>query len=221
MEQRAQRVSDDNHFMSSLAPADLGSLSGAAVLEPWRRRALGELPLGRGARSAPTASERHLWQALQGQQRGWLREYATGRYRLDFYLPSHRLAVEVDGSSHDGPVRKAADDQRDAWHRERLGVATLRVTVDEVLRDREGVLWLIEQRLASLEQWDVRQVEQHVLAGSGESPVAEGEVGAEPLALANERLEAEIQELMVRACVTVLPVFPARRPLARIFHWAR
>jgi very-short-patch-repair endonuclease len=38
-----------------------------------------------------------------------------GPYILDFYCPSARLAVEIDGSSHDHPDRARRDAKRDAW----------------------------------------------------------------------------------------------------------
>lgn len=190
------------------------SLSGAVVLEPWRRRARGEAFVEPRFRAGPTPSELSLWSALSARHEGWCREYSTGRYRLDFYLPSYRLAIEVDGSSHDGPVRRAADDQRDLWHLERLGIQTARYTVDQVMRDRAGVLADIDRRMAFLSKSS--EVEpQNILAQSGEVPVAVAEAESEMISVANNRVEAEINGYGGVACATILPDFEPRGPLTR------
>jgi very-short-patch-repair endonuclease len=217
MEQRLRRVPDDNFVMSAPAIDHLWSLSGAAVLEPWRRRVRGELPIEPRYRPGPTTSELSLWDALSDRDQGWRREYATGRYRLDFYLPSHKLAVEVDGSSHDGPVRRAADNQRDLWHLERFGIATARYSVDEVMRDRAGVLADIDGRIAALSMSSAVDGE-HVMAESGELPVPVAETEVEVLAVANARVEAEISSYMGVACATILPVFEPRGPWTRLLN---
>lgn len=217
MEQRPLLVPDDNIWVSAAAIDHVWSLSGAAVLEPWRRRVRGELPVEPRFRPGPTPSELYLWEALSGGSMGWCREYSTGRYRLDFYLPSHKLAVEVDGGSHDGPVRRAADDQRDLWHLERWGIATARYSVDEVMHDRAGVLADIDRRIAALSVSPVVEP-QHVLAESGELPVEVAETESESLDVANERVEVEISSYVGVACATVLPVFEQRGPWSRLLN---
>ena len=203
--------------MSVAAIEHAWSLSGAVVLEPWRRRARGEAFVEPRFRAGPTPSELSLWSALSARHEGWCREYSTGRYRLDFYLPSYRLALEVDGSSHDGPVRKAADDQRDLWHLEQLGIQTARYSVDEVMQDRAGVLADIDRRMAALSRSS--QVEtEHILAQSGELPVAVVEAESEIIAVANDRLEAEINGYIGVACATILPLFEPRGPLTRFLN---
>lgn len=121
---------------------DLPPLTGSALLDPWRiRRRLelaGELaPPPR--RSGETASERVLWQLLVDEPPGWLREYATGPYRLDFFCPLARLAVEVDGGSHAGVAAGRRDALRDAWHAAR-GITTKRFSATEVEREPDWVL---------------------------------------------------------------------------------
>ena len=46
-----------------------------------------------------------LWQALRKRRLAGLRvrrQHPMGPYILDFYYPSARLALEVDGQAHDG-----------------------------------------------------------------------------------------------------------------------
>lgn len=54
-------------------------------------------------RNDPTLAEQTLWKALKQSNLGgykFRRQHSVGRYILDFYCPSQRLAVELDGDSH-------------------------------------------------------------------------------------------------------------------------
>ncbi|HEY5300879.1 MAG TPA: DUF559 domain-containing protein [Acetobacteraceae bacterium] len=57
----------------------------------------------------------------------------------DFFCPSARLVIEVDGITHDDP---RADARRDAWMR-RQGLRVLRVWDDDVIWNRDGVLQIV------------------------------------------------------------------------------
>ncbi|MFZ0270976.1 MAG: DUF559 domain-containing protein [Acidobacteriaceae bacterium] len=63
----------------------------------------------------------------------------------DFFLPAHRIAVEVDGSSHDD--KGGYDAGRDKWLLERHGVRTIRVANAEVLRHPLAIKDLIGKSL--------------------------------------------------------------------------
>ena len=98
----------------------------------------------RALRRALTLPEVVLWQALRGGRVGGLRfrrQHPVGPYVLDFYCPSARLAVEVDGAAHDLPEQAARDRRRDAWLADQ-GIRGLRVLAADVLDEerREGVL---------------------------------------------------------------------------------
>jgi len=43
-----------------------------------------------------------LWSKLKGKAAGYKfrRQYSIGRYVIDFYCPTLKLAIEVDGDSH-------------------------------------------------------------------------------------------------------------------------
>src|SRR5215210_7859808 len=93
-----------------------------------------------------------LWQVLRGNRLNGLRfrrQHPIGPYILDFYCPSTRLAVEIDGFAHDNPRQVEHDERRDAWLASR-GVKVLRVAAAGVLKDYhlEGVLLAIEQAAA-------------------------------------------------------------------------
>ena len=121
--------------------ADLPPLTGSAVLDPWRVRLRHASSRGSAQRSSaePTLSERLLWEALRVRPEVWVPEYATGRYRLDFYCPLVQLAVEVDGASHWGQVRAGCDAERDEWHAGR-GITTRRFSATQVETDAAAVL---------------------------------------------------------------------------------
>jgi very-short-patch-repair endonuclease len=192
----------------SLASPTAWSLSGAALLEPWRERA-------RNGQAAPsetpsaTRSERQLWAALSQLGAGWMREYSTGRYRLDFFLPSAGLAVEVDGGSHFGPVARASDEVRDLWHAER-GIETMRVAAEHVERDAPGVVEEIERRVQLRLGAAAPAFEDARLSYTGELVVEPTEPEAEDLTRASDDAESEIESFAVAApCETVLPSFLA------------
>ena len=90
-----------------------------------------------------------LWQELRRRALDGLRfrkQHAMSRCVLDFYLPSARLAIEVDGWAHDAGSNPARDARRDAWLAAR-GVKVLRVMAADVLDEdrREGVLRMIAE----------------------------------------------------------------------------
>ncbi|HWG06702.1 MAG TPA: endonuclease domain-containing protein [Beijerinckiaceae bacterium] len=106
----------------------------------------------RELRRKMTLPEVVLWQALRKGRLAGLRirrQHPIGPYILDFYCPSARLAIEVDGSVHDVATQVRHDERRAAWLAER-GVRMLRIAAMDVLKDErvEGVLLDIEQAAA-------------------------------------------------------------------------
>jgi very-short-patch-repair endonuclease len=89
-----------------------------------------------------TRGEVVLWQALRAKRFDGVRfrrQHPFGPYVLDFFCPSARLAIEVDGPVHDREHQAAADYARDQQLL-RQGVRTLRVSSAEVIGDLERVL---------------------------------------------------------------------------------
>ena len=95
----------------------------------------------RNLRGNMTDAELRLWRALRRDQLNGLhfrRQHPVGQFTLDFYCPSLRLAVEVDGGRHAEQV-KQADDRRTRWLAEK-GVVVVRYWNNDVLSNLEGVL---------------------------------------------------------------------------------
>ena len=90
-----------------------------------------------------------LWQALRKLRLGGLRfrrQHPIGPYILDFYCPSARLAIEVDGFAHDTVAEAHRDARRQEWLAQR-GVRVLRLRASDVLKDQnlEGALLGIKE----------------------------------------------------------------------------
>ena len=89
-------------------------------------------------RSAPTSTEACLIAALQSRQGRWFFQVPVFGYIADFYFPSRRLVVELDGPLHD----LQHDAFRDAALK-RKGLLTLRFPNAAVHDDPEHVVAMI------------------------------------------------------------------------------
>ena len=69
------------------------------LAKPFRDKLLDR---ARAMRKELTPAEKKLWSRLRGDQIGFRfrRQYRLGVYILDFFCPSTRLVVELDGDSH-------------------------------------------------------------------------------------------------------------------------
>ena len=100
----------------------------------WARETAREL------RREATPSEAALWEHLRGRRLGghrFRREQPIGPYIADFFCPTARLIVEVDGAIHD--IQQEYDLERQA-DLEGAGYRVLRVTAGRVTHDLPGVL---------------------------------------------------------------------------------
>ena len=73
--------------------------------------------LAREMRSRPTRSEAAAWEILRGRRCLGLkfrRQYPVRGFVVDFYCPALMLAIELDGSVHDGVEGAARDAERSA-----------------------------------------------------------------------------------------------------------
>ena len=89
-----------------------------------------------------TPAERELWKHLRLRQIDgvrFLRQYVAGGCILDFYAPSIRLAIELDGGQHYESDAREHDEARSCWLASR-GVEVLRYTNLDVSRRLDDVL---------------------------------------------------------------------------------
>ena len=86
--------------------------------------------------------EKKLWRYLKGKQLDGYRfrqQHGFGPFVLDFYCPTLRLCVEVDGGVHQEESVKEKDEDRTVFLNENR-IKVIRVTNDEVETDIDKVL---------------------------------------------------------------------------------
>lgn len=95
------------------------------------------------------APEALLWSKLKGKQlKGFKfrRQYGVGNYILDFYCPTRRLAIEIDGDSH-----YIGDAHLKDLERQRIiagyNISFLRFTNREVMDNITEVIQIIGEAL--------------------------------------------------------------------------
>jgi very-short-patch-repair endonuclease len=82
--------------------------------------------------------EARLWNKLRTRTADgpvFRRQHPIGPYVLDFYCAKARLAVEIDGVSHDMGDRPQRDERRDAWLK-KGGITVVRIPAMEL---RNGI----------------------------------------------------------------------------------
>ncbi len=108
----------------------------------------------RQLRHDQTGPEEVLWGYLRRKQiagHKFYRQFSIGNYIVDFYSPSLRLVIEVDGETHLDMVQKESDRIRDEWfHQNQIQV--LRFWNNEIFTNIEGVLESISSGVPPLYQ---------------------------------------------------------------------
>ena len=91
-----------------------------------------------------TKEERHIWyDFLKPYPVRFLRQYIVDRYIVDFYCPSAKLVIEIDGSQHfeeEGLIR----DQIRTETLNQYGLTVLRFSNREVNQEFENVCSCID-----------------------------------------------------------------------------
>ena len=94
-----------------------------------------------------TSAEAALWRALQSSKldgRKFRRQHSVRNYVLDFYCPSERLAVELDGQGHYTVLGESADLERPIFL-QKISVRVVRLENKMVFEQIEFVLEGIRQ----------------------------------------------------------------------------
>jgi very-short-patch-repair endonuclease len=106
----------------------------------------------RRLRRALSPPELRLWSRLRTRVPGlpaFRRQHPVGPYVLDFYCAKARLAVEIDGMSHDLGNRPQRDARRDAWLEEG-GVTVMRIAAGEVMSGVDEVADAVVRMAAAM-----------------------------------------------------------------------
>jgi len=93
-------------------------------------------------RKNTTSAEGTLWMYLRNKKlegRKFRRQFSIGNVIVDFYCPSEKLAIELDGASHYDSVGAGNDEKKEIFLRGR-GIVILRFENKEVFSNPERVL---------------------------------------------------------------------------------
>ena len=104
-------------------------------------------------KSLPPA-ELILWSKLKNRQicgQKFRRQFSIGSYVVDFYCPTLKLAIEIDGDSHFQPGEQEKDRQRQE-HIESFGIQFLRFANNEVRENLRGVLEAIWRKVHEMKE---------------------------------------------------------------------
>jgi very-short-patch-repair endonuclease len=107
------------------------------------------LQAARNMRQHMTDAEQRLWHCLRGKQLDGCRfrkQHPIAHFVLDFYCPTAKLAIEIDGGQHNTAPGRASDEERTRCLNAR-GIHVLRFWNHEVLQDLPGVLERIWEAL--------------------------------------------------------------------------
>ncbi len=96
--------------------------------------------LARRMRRALTPPEYLLWERIKTRQNGgpvFRRQYAFGPYILDFFCIQAKLAIEVDGDTHNNDEGRQKDSLRDEWLNSEE-VEVYRIQAADIFKDADG-----------------------------------------------------------------------------------
>ena len=103
-------------------------------------------------RNNATSAEASLWKQLSKSQlvgRKFRRQHSIGKFVVDFYCPSEKLVVELDGQGHINPVAENYDGTRTEYL-ENLGNKVIRFENKMVFDHLPSVLQEITENFG----WD-------------------------------------------------------------------
>ena len=125
----------------------------------------------RALRRSMSSPEVILWHRLRRRPGGFKfrRQHPAGLFVLDFFCAEAKLAIEIDGFSHETEDRNRRDRRRDEWL-DRQGIVTLRLSAGDVTRDPDGSVEMIVAGCAA------RRIPLH-RSSSGPPPRAGEETG--------------------------------------------
>ncbi len=102
----------------------------------------------RALRKRSTFGEVLLWQQIRRRRLGvqFHRQVPIHQYIADFYCHELLLAIELDSSSHDHPVRQEKDAIRD-FILKKLGVKVIRIDDRDVKMHMDSVLSFLQHQV--------------------------------------------------------------------------
>ena len=99
-------------------------------------------------------AEQLIWAKLKGRQVEnckFRRQYSVGAFVIDFYTTEVKLAIEIDGSSHDYDGSEIYDPERQLSI-ESYGIKFLRFTNQQVYEELDAVIEAISRTICALRE---------------------------------------------------------------------
>ncbi|MBF0484649.1 MAG: endonuclease domain-containing protein [Candidatus Omnitrophica bacterium] len=106
----------------------------------------------RDLRREQTEAEKLVWIYIRNrhmQKIKFRRQYPIGDYIIDFYAPSIKLAIEIDGGQHYEDIGESKDKVRSQYLNSQ-GIKVLRFTNKDVLGNMDGVYDVIENTIEEI-----------------------------------------------------------------------
>jgi very-short-patch-repair endonuclease len=106
-------------------------------------------PRRKDLRKEQTEAEEIIWKMIRKKKLEGLkfyRQYSIGPCILDFYCPSVRLAIEVDGGQHSMPEQKTYDLDRTSYLKSH-DIKVIRFWNQDILNNKESALNIIRSQL--------------------------------------------------------------------------
>jgi very-short-patch-repair endonuclease len=97
-------------------------------------------------------AERALWAKVRDKQflgMKFFRQYSIGPYILDFYCPTAKLALELDGGQHNYSDKRKYDTARSEYLKAK-GIDVMRFWDNDVLLDIESVMFKLSLKVTPL-----------------------------------------------------------------------
>ncbi len=102
-------------------------------------------------RQSMPKGERLLWSKLKANQLGYKfkRQYSIGSYIVDFYAPTLKLCIEIDGRTHDYDDQAEYDNRRQKYL-ESIGIIVERFNSKEIFDNIDSVvekIWITGEEI--------------------------------------------------------------------------
>ncbi|MBT8386618.1 MAG: endonuclease domain-containing protein, partial [Ignavibacteria bacterium] len=108
----------------------------------------------RKLRQNQTNTEKLIWRYLRNKQMlgyKFKRQYSVDHFVIDFYCPEIKLAIEVDGASHNDPDRQKKDISRQKYL-EAFDIKFVRIKDEELLGNPNKAFSKIEEAILPIEK---------------------------------------------------------------------
>ncbi|MBT3413449.1 MAG: DUF559 domain-containing protein [Candidatus Jacksonbacteria bacterium] len=92
-------------------------------------------------RTNSTKSEKLLWSKIRSKKLGYKfrRQYGIGNYIVDFFCPKLKLAVEIDGITHEDPAQHQRDENKDNYLKS-CNIHVIRFSSSDIFNNLDAII---------------------------------------------------------------------------------